>query len=307
MTAISCSVQATPTDAAGWVELARRTEGLGFTGLFVPDHPGSGPAPFVALAAAASVTERITLGTYVVNAGAWEPLALASQVATLDVVSAGRAILGIGAGHTPGEWTMRGVDYPSPGGRVDRMIELVAATRRLLAGEAVSVAGDHVTLVEARLDRPQPVQQPIPLLIGGGGRRVMRYAAEHADVVGLTGVGRTLEDGHQHEVRWADAQLDEMIGLVHADARAAGRTPALEALVQHVEVTDDPQVTAAAFADQVPGLSADDVLGAPFVWIGTVEQIADRLRGHRERWGITRYVVRPPAMETAHEVLAALS
>ncbi|HSK23199.1 MAG TPA: TIGR03621 family F420-dependent LLM class oxidoreductase [Egicoccus sp.] len=303
---ISVSVQAAPNDAASWIALAQRVEALGFTGLFVADHPGSGPAPFVALAAAAAVTRRITLGTYVANAGAWEPLALASEVATLDVVSGGRAILGVGAGHTPAEWRMRGLPYPTPGGRVDRMVELVDATRALLAGEQVTLDGEHVALVEARLDEPTPVQRPIPLLVGGSGRRVMAYAAEHADIVGLAGLGRTLEDGHRHEVRWRDSQIDETIQRVHAAARAAGRSPALEALVQHVEVADDADAAAAAFAAEVPGLEPADLLGAPFVWIGTVEQIADRLRGHRERWGITRYVIRPPAIDTAVEVLARL-
>jgi alkanesulfonate monooxygenase SsuD/methylene tetrahydromethanopterin reductase-like flavin-dependent oxidoreductase (luciferase family) len=67
------------------------------------------------LAAAAAATSRIRLGTYVVNAGAREPLHLASEVATLDVVSGGRAVFGAGAGHTPAEWTMFGRPYPSPG------------------------------------------------------------------------------------------------------------------------------------------------------------------------------------------------
>lgn len=76
-------------------------EGAAFDGLYVSDHPGTGPAPFVALAAAVAVTERIQLGTCVLNAGVWDPVALASEVATLDVVSGGRAVLGVGAGHTP--------------------------------------------------------------------------------------------------------------------------------------------------------------------------------------------------------------
>ena len=117
------SVQAAPRDGKSWIALARRIEEIGFEGLFVADHPGTAPAPFVALAAAAAVTDRIELGTYVVNAGAWEPLALANEVATLDLVSDGRAVLGIGAGHTPVEWTSVGRAYPTAGQRVDRMVE----------------------------------------------------------------------------------------------------------------------------------------------------------------------------------------
>jgi alkanesulfonate monooxygenase SsuD/methylene tetrahydromethanopterin reductase-like flavin-dependent oxidoreductase (luciferase family) len=101
-----------------------------------------------------------------------------------------------GAGHTPVQWTMRGLAHPPSGERVDRMIEFVDATRLLLFGDEVTVIGAHVTLRGARLDAPRAQQQPVPLLVGGNGRRVLRYAAEHADVVGLFGLGRTLEDGH---------------------------------------------------------------------------------------------------------------
>src|SRR4051794_8302940 len=95
-----------------WVQLATRCEALGLAGLYTADHPGVTPAPFVALAAAAAVSTTLELGPCVVNAGVWEPLALASEVATLDLASQGRAVLGIGAGHTPAEWTMTGRTYP---------------------------------------------------------------------------------------------------------------------------------------------------------------------------------------------------
>jgi alkanesulfonate monooxygenase SsuD/methylene tetrahydromethanopterin reductase-like flavin-dependent oxidoreductase (luciferase family) len=85
------SVQAQPRDAASWGALARRAETAGYDALLAADHPGVVASPFVALAAAAGVTERLGLGTYVANAGIREPLLLASDVATLDVVSGGRA------------------------------------------------------------------------------------------------------------------------------------------------------------------------------------------------------------------------
>jgi probable F420-dependent oxidoreductase len=260
----------------------------------------------VALAAAASVTTRLQLGSYVVNAGAWEPLALASQVATLDVVSEGRALLGIGAGHTPAEWLMRGVPYPSPGTRIDRMIELIEATQRLLRHDEVSVDGAHVTLADARLDAPRPVQEPVPLLVGGNGRRVLTYAAEHADIVGMSGLGRTLEDGHRHEVRWAEDDITRSVELVHAAAQAVGREPRLEALVQYVELTDDAEAAAAKLAERIAGLTVEQVLAAPFVWMGTADEIAADLHRFHDRWGISSYVVRANAVDAAHEVLAKL-
>lgn len=304
---VTIGVQADPAEEPEWAAFARRVEELGFEGLVVADHPGSGSAPFVALAAAAAVTDRLQLGSYVANAGAWEPIALASQIATLDVLSAGRAVLGVGAGHTPAEWTMRGLPYPSPAERVDRMVELIDTTRRLLLGEEVSFTGVHIALQRARLETPRPLQRPVPLLVGGYGRRVLRYAAEHADVVGFSGLGRTLEDGHRHEVRWAPQQVSASIDHVHAAAHAAGREPKLEVLVQHVEITEDPEAAARQLTNRVPGLTVEQVLAAPFVWVGTADEIASQLRDHLQRFGISRYVVRAAAVDSVRHVLGGLS
>src|SRR5207248_5767674 len=98
--------------------------------------------------AAAAVTSKVRLATAVVNAGVWDPVALAAAVATLDVISDGRAVLGVGTGHTPTEWTTVGLTYPRPAERVERLVEVVDAVRQLLAGETVTVEGQHVVLDE---------------------------------------------------------------------------------------------------------------------------------------------------------------
>lgn len=301
----SFSVQAWPTPAQGWSELARRCEELGFHGLLVPDHPGSVPSPFVALSAAASVTDRLRLGTCVANAGLWDPVPLACEVATLDLVSGGRALLGLGAGHTPAEWEMQARVMPPAPDRVQRLIEVADTTRQLLAGETVTFAGRHIVLRDATLEQPRPVQHPVPLLIGGNGPRVLRYGGEHADIVSLTGLARTLEDGHRHEVAWSRADIDRTVELVHMAADAAGSRPQLEALVQHLEITDDAEAVAGKLAQRVPGAATDDILQAPYVLLGTVEELVTELRRHHDRWGITRYVVRENALEDARHLLSA--
>jgi probable F420-dependent oxidoreductase len=303
---IAISVQAQPEDAAGWLALARELDDAGFATLYAADHPGSGAAPFVALAAAASVTERIALGTCVVNAGLWEPIALAAEVATLDVVSGGRALLGLGAGHTPAEWEAVGRTIPAPGARVDRLEQVVAVVRQLLAGEEVTVAGPHVHATDARLTDPRPVQPRVPLMVGGAGRRVLALGAREADVVGVTGMGRTLADGHRHAVDWSEADLEASFGALHAATAAAGTRPGIEALVQHVEVADDREAAAARLAERLGDVEPADLLAVPYVWIGTVEQIAEQLHHHRRRWGVDRYVVRPAAVGVATDVLRAL-
>jgi probable F420-dependent oxidoreductase len=287
--------------------LAAKVEAIGFDGLYVGDHPGSAASPFVALAAAAGVTERIQLGSCMVNAGIWTPIALASEVATLDLVSGGRAVLGVGAGHTPQEWTSAGRDFPSGTERVQRMIELIETTEALLAGETVSYDGAHFVLSEALLEAPRPVQQRIPLAIGGDTARVLRVAARHADIVGVTGLGRTLADGHRQQVDWSPAGLRRTVDLIEECVATGGRSLQVEALVQHVEVTDDRRGAAQRLADQVQGASAEDLLDTPFVWMGTEEQIRGALQRHAAEFGIRRYVIRPLAIDAAHHVIAGMA
>jgi probable F420-dependent oxidoreductase len=290
------SVQASPSDADSWLDLARRCEAAGFDALLAADHPGSAPSPFVALAAAAAVTSRIGLGSYVSNAAVRDPILLAADVATLDLVSAGRARLGLGAGHTPAEWNAVGRTRPDVAGRVRRCLEVAEAVQALLAGEQVDVDSPDLAVRDARLQAPRPLQERIPLTIGAANSRLLRWAGAHADVVGLSGFGRTLPDGHSHEVRWRADQLEAQ--LQHVTDGAAGRSqpPQLEALVQLVAVTDDAGAVLAGVA-QHTGLSEADLVAAPFVLVGTEDEIVSAIAGHEHRWGITRFVVREAALE----------
>ena len=248
---VTFSLQALPTTTATeWLDLARRAEEIGFDSLYVADHPGSCASPFVALAAAAAVTSRLRLGSYVANAGVREPILLASDVATLDVVSGGRAVLGLGAGHTPAEWAAVGRVRPGVRARVDHCIAVAEATRRMLAGDGMA--------------EPRAVQQPVPLLIGGGNTRLLGWAAKNADLIGLSGLGRTLDDGHSHEARWRTGQIDAQVEL-------AGDKP-IEALVQRVEVTDDAGAIYAELAEST-STPEEDLAAAPYLLVGTIEEI----------------------------------
>jgi alkanesulfonate monooxygenase SsuD/methylene tetrahydromethanopterin reductase-like flavin-dependent oxidoreductase (luciferase family) len=187
------------------------------------------------------------------------------------------------------------------------MVELIDATEALLDGELVSRSGSHFTLVDARIEDPRPVQERVPLMVGGNGTRVLSFAAGHADIVGVTGLGRTLDDGHRHEVDWSPSSLARTVEVVRTAAETAGRRPQLEALVQHVEITDDASRAAEAVAAHVPGASVEDVLSTPFVWIGTIAEIAARLVDHRANLGIERYMVRERAIAQAHAVTVSVT
>jgi probable F420-dependent oxidoreductase len=305
LSAIRFGVQANVTsDGRGWLELARRVESLGFDALYVADHPGVAASPFAALAAAASVTSTLQLGTYVLNTGVRDPVALASGAATVDVLSNGRLILGLGAGHTPAEWTMSGLPFPSAGARVARLAETIDVVTRLLAGEVVTFGGEFLHLDAAFLLAPRLVQERAPLLIGGNGKRLLRLAGAQADIVSFTGLGRTLEDGHRHSADWSAESISERVGIVHEVARDRGVV--LDALVQHVEITADRRGAAERTARMAPGLTPEDVLVAPYALVGTLDELVDELLEHRARWGFASYAVRAQAIDDAARLIERL-
>jgi probable F420-dependent oxidoreductase len=293
------------SDGRGWTALARRVESLGFDGLYVADHPGVTASPFAALAAAGSVTSTLRLGTYVLNTGMRDPVALASSAATVDALSNGRLVLGLGAGHTPAEWTMSGLPFPRPGARIERLAETIEVVTRLLAGEVVTFDGEHLHLDEAFLLAPRPVQGRVPLLVGGNGTRLLELAGERADIVSLTGLGRTLEDGHHHHADWSPRSISERVELVCGAAR--DRAVVLDALVQHVEITNERQAAARRLAGFVPGLRPQDVLAAPYALVGTPEELVDELFDHHRRWGIASYVVRAEAIDAVAPLIERLT
>jgi probable F420-dependent oxidoreductase len=292
-------------NVARYADEARAAERDGFAMVTVADHPGTCASPAVVLGAIAVVTSTLRLGAYVANAGTHEPLDLASDIATIDQLSGGRAVLGLGAGHTPAEWTMYGRPYPSAGARVDRLVELVAVTTRLLAGETVTFDGAHIRTVEAKLKSPLPIAEHVPVLIGGGGRRVLELAGRVADIVSYSGLGKTLPDGHRHEPLWSDDDVRRSVERVALAARDAGRSaPVLDILVQLNTVTDSRDVVFEKFAAR-SDVPIDVLRHTPFLLVGTVAQQVEQVHHNREKWGITSYTVRDRTAGAA--LIAALA
>ena len=306
VTDIAVGVQAEPGELGSWLALARRVESAGFCALLMGDHPGSGVSPWPALGSAAAVTTTLKLGTYVIQAGVRQPMHVAADAASLDVLAPGRVVLGIGAGHTPREWYDIGEQRPAPGDRAGRLAEFADAVAALLNGETVTRHGRYLSLRGSRLDG-LPATGRVRLVVGGGHPAVLRAAARHADVVGLSGLGRTLPDGHHHQVRWSAADLHRQLQLVGEEAELARTAPVIEALVQQVTVTGDRAARIQQIADSIPGASAADIAGTPFLLIGSYEQMAAQLLAQAGEYGITSYVVREPAVPHIERVLALLA
>jgi probable F420-dependent oxidoreductase len=282
-------LQSTSTDLRGVVRSARLAEDAGFDIFQVGDHVGTEPSPLLSLAAAAEATDRIRLGTLVLNNDLHHPVTLAQELSTLDHLSGGRLEVGMGAGHSFTEYATMGTTFDPPALRKERLAEAVEIVRALFNGGPVSFAGSHYQLDAAMT--LTPLQEHVPILVGVNGRAALAHAAEHADVVAPTMLGRTLEDGHRHDVRWEAGRLDDTIEWVQECA--GNRWPSLEvhALVQSVVVTEDRGQAGVDIAAHT-GMDAADILCSPFLCLGTYEEIAQHLRVCRERWGVSYFSVR---------------
>jgi probable F420-dependent oxidoreductase len=302
MADIDVSVQAQPAELRSWLSLARRLESAGFRGLVMGDHPGSGASPWPALGAAAAVTQTLELGTRVVQAGVREPMHVAADAATLDILAPGRVTLGVGAGHTPREWADISRGRPGARQRAQRLVEFIETLAALLKGQTVARDGRYLMLHGSRLDG-LPAGGRVRLAVGGGHPLILRAAARHADVVSLAGLGRTLPDGHHHEVRWSRDDLRRQLRMVEEEAESAGTRPVIEVLVQVVRVTENRAAAVEEISAELAGATADDVSRTPFLLIGSHAEMAAQLRRQAEEFGITRYIVREQAVFDIEPVL----
>jgi probable F420-dependent oxidoreductase len=285
---------------AAWQDHARRAEDAGFDTILVPDHVLGGLfPPLVALDAMAEVTSRLRVGTFVLNNDLRHPALVARDAATLDLLTDGRFELGIGAGHAEAEYSELGIAFDSSARRVDRLEESVAILRRLFDGRAVNVDGDHYELRDHRLFPPRRPK----LLVGGNGDRVLRIGATFADIVGFTGLGRTRADGQQHDAEWALDQIDAKVAVVRAAAGERFDELELNALVQQVEITDHRRAVVETAATRVGG-DVDAMLSAPYILVGTVDEIVQQVQDARGRWGFTYFVTR--SLEPTARIIDAL-
>jgi len=191
-----------PNLAQPWTDVldgVRHAEATRWDGIYVAEHfMGDGGAfgpetmPMLestaVLAALATATERVRLGSLVLGVTYRRPAVLASWAATVDHASGGRLTLGIGAGWQVNEHEQYGIPLGTPGVRIDRLEEALTVLRGLLTDETTTFVGDHYRLTDARSE-PKPVQSPLPILVGGKGDRMMGVVARHADAWNMWSTG----------------------------------------------------------------------------------------------------------------------
>src|SRR5256886_946743 len=171
--------------AAQWRQRARDIESMGYSSFYLPDHFSDQPAPIAALMAAADATTTLRIGSLVFDNDYRHPVVLAKEAATLDLLSDGRLDLGLGAGWMTSDYEKSGIQLDSAGTRIERMEEGLRIIKGLMAGGKFSFTGKHYR-IDGLEGTPQPVQKPHPpILLGGGGRRMLKLAAQEADIVNV--------------------------------------------------------------------------------------------------------------------------
>lgn len=273
--------------AREWAEKCERAEELGYDVITVPDHLG-GPernAPFPALVAAAAATERVRLGTLVLNVPFYNPALLAREVATTWQLSSGRLELGLGSGHMRREFTDAGLPFPPARERIDFLRHTVGELRE-------------------RLGESTP-----PVLIAGNSDGVLRLAAEHADTVGFSGLRQApgKEPGTFHLA--SDGELGERVALYAGHAGERAESIERNMLIQHVVRTDDRSQALRRFKADEPALNLDlaQLEHAPQLLFGTDEQNVERIREQRRKHGFSYFSVQEHAMEDFAPVVRALA
>jgi len=292
-----------PFDGMSWAESARAVESLGYSTLFVPDHLHSPMGPIAAMTAAAVATTTLHVAPLVLACDFRNPAVLAKELATVDVLSGGRLEVGLGAGYNPLDYSRSGVTMDAPGVRVSRLIEHTRVLRGLFAGGETTFEGEHYR-IEALDGTPTPVKPGgPPIIVAGGGARLLRFAAAEADIVG---VNPSTAAGRESVATARDAlptSIDAKFALVRE--AAGGRFDGLEfnAWLSFAAITDDAAGLAGHLAPRFEATAAD-VLDSPIMLVGTLDEMAAQLERRRDRWGYS-YTVVPPSQAYALAPLVA--
>ena len=251
-------------------DAARLAEELGYDVLHVPDHLGA-PAPFPVLMSAAAATSTLRLGTFVLNSGFYKPALLARDVGAMRDLTEGRFELGLGTGYVREEFEAAELPYPSARQRIDHM--------------------EHV------IDYMHEHLPDVPILIAGNGDRVLTVAAKQANIIGFTGGDRAPGD---------DDPLAERIDFVRNAAPDRFDDLELNIAITAMPIDESGMPDLKIPRQFLPHLTDEELLRHPGVLSGSTRDMADRIRGYRDTYGVSYIIVQAPHAESFAKVIAEL-
>lgn len=292
---------------ASWAAQARKAEDLGYSTLLMPDHFGDQLAPVPAIMAAADATTTLKVGALVFDNDYRHPLVLAKEAATIDVLSGGRFELSLGAGWMRTDYDQSGIPYDPPAVRVDRFEEAVEVVTGLLASTGpYSFTGHHYTITD-HTPSPRPLQRPRPpLIIGGGGKRVLSIAARHADIVGINVNLRLGTAGPEAAPDATPESTRRKVGWVREAAGDRFDDLELNTLIGFAMITDDRQSVIDSVAP-VFGLDPADAGHVPLGLVGTLDQMAEELEWRRQEYSISYFSIEGACWEALGPLVSRLA
>ncbi len=287
------------------VELGREADVAGYSTIALNDHFNSPVAPLLGLQTIAAATSNVRLSTAVLNQDLRHPAVLAKELATLDVLSAGRLEVGLGAGWVRADYEQSGIVFDAAPKRIARLRENIEVLKSLFSTGTCTFAGEHFIITE--LEGTPATIQPggPPIMIGGGGPRILSMAARHADIIQVLGAsfgtgGAVVDDMSSFRV---DA-FEERVGWISAAAGDRFADIELSLMMVIAVITDDAEAAARGFLDFLSatvsryGGEVGDVdvrlqtlLDSPVVAIGTHDEICDKLRRLRNTMGFNYFVM----------------
>ncbi|MCL4449183.1 MAG: TIGR03621 family F420-dependent LLM class oxidoreductase [Actinobacteria bacterium] len=293
-------------DAKAWRCLARKAEGLGYSTLYVPDHLDDQLAPVAALSVAAEATTVLRVGSLVFDNDYRHPVVLAKEVATLDLFSEGRVECGLGAGWMMSDYNQAGIDYDSPSVRIARLKEAVHIMKSLWSTPTVTFEGTYYKLNNAQgLPRPYTKPHP-PIIIGGGGPRVLRLAARQADIVGINPALSAGHIGPELALEILPERYRQKVSWVEKAAGERFYDLELQCLTFFVKVGPDGK----GFLEQLAngfGIPVELATKSPIALGGSVEEIVDTLKSHACDYGLTYWVIHDDSIDAFAPVVAELA
>ena len=290
-------------------DTVRRIEDLGYSTVFCPDHFDDQWAPTVALTVAAEATTDLRVATLVYDVDYRHPVVLAKEIATLDLVSNGRVEFGIGAGWMSDDYDTAGIPFDKAGIRIDRMVEAIDVVRGLWSGQPLNFQGEHY-VVRDMTGAPSPCQPGgPPIIVGGGGKRVLTEAARRADIVGLNA---SLHAGSVGPETALSALGERFLERRNWVEEAAGERFSQLELQMNTFMTAVTATTAEAdemIEGMAPmfGLSPDQARTIPMVLAGTVNDVCEQLHHHRELYGTSYWVIHEGEVDAMAPVVAKMS
>jgi probable F420-dependent oxidoreductase len=286
----------------------------GFYAVSINDHffspLGSHQTPqlecFSTLSAIAAVTRNVRLAPAVTAMSFRSPPMLAKMTATLDHISNGRLVLGVGSGWQRSEYDAHGYPYPSNVERLEQLADAIKLIKAMWTQEEPTYRGGYFS-IEKAYNYPRPVQKPHPpIMVGGSGKKLLRITAAEAQIANLIPPivnGKDFVQDPDAAVRFDKAELKRRIEMLRGFVADAGRAPgSIElsgiAMVNLSRGKSEADAAVRAVASAMGFPSEEAVRNAPVLLVGTPEEVRRELRSRIEEFGMTYYIVFPRSEES---------